>query len=390
MIIERADRMKGVEMSRIRATLTKCNEMKRAGIDLAMFTVGQPDFDTPQYIKDACEASIEAGHTAYAETPGSLELRTAIAKKLKTQNHVEYDPAEISVTTGAAQAAFLGMMTWLNPGDEIIIPNPSYNIYSTIPLIAGATVKTYELLEENRFQIDLEQMKNLITDKTKMIVLLSPNNPIGSILERENLEGLADLIRDKNIVVLSDEVYERLTYGEEAVSFASLPGMKERSILMGGFSKAFSMTGWRVGYFAAPKEMTEVMNILSFYMTACGVTFTQEAARVALEEEDGSLEQMRKEFEKRRDYIVAEINKTKHFHALMPKGAFYVFMNIKASGMTSGEFCDKMLDDYRCSFIPGDVFGSAGEGFVRLSYASSMENLQRLVVALNDLDAKLG
>ena len=390
MKIERADRMKGVEMSRIRATLTKCNEMKRAGIDLAMFTVGQPDFDTPQYIKDACEASIEAGHTAYAETPGSLELRTAIAKKLKRDNNLDYDPSEISVTTGAAQAAFLGMMTWLNPGDEIIIPNPSYNIYSTIPLIAGATVKTYELLEENNFQIDLEQMKSLITDKTKMIVLLTPNNPIGSILEKDNLEGLAEILKDTDIIVLCDEVYERLTYGEPAVSFGSLPGMKERTITMNGFSKAFSMTGWRLGYFAAPKEMVDVMNVLSFYMTACGVSFTQDAAVVALEEEDGSLEKMRSEFEKRRNYIVAEINKTKHFSALMPKGAFYVFMNIKKTGMTSGEFTDYMLDNYRCSFIPGDVFGSAGEGFVRLSYASSMENLERLVVALNDLDAKLG
>ena len=305
-------------------------------------------------------------------------------------NNLDYDPSEISVTTGAAQAAFLGMMTWLNPGDEIIIPNPSYNIYSTIPLIAGATVKTYELLEENNFQIDLEQMKSLITDKTKMIVLLTPNNPIGSILEKDNLEGLAEILKDTDIIVLCDEVYERLTYGEPAVSFGSLPGMKERTITMNGFSKAFSMTGWRLGYFAAPKEMVDVMNVLSFYMTACGVTFTQDAAVVALEEEDGSLEKMRSEFEKRRNYIVAEINKTKHFSALMPKGAFYVFMNIKKTGMTSGEFTDYMLDNYRCSFIPGDVFGSAGEGFVRLSYASSMENLERLVVALNDLDAKLG
>jgi aspartate/methionine/tyrosine aminotransferase len=277
----------------------------------------------------------------------------------------------------------------LQPGDEVIVPAITFAATMAYPLSIGCKI-VFADVDPVTLNIDPKDVAKKITDKTKMIVLLTPNNPIGSILEKDNLEGLAEILKDTDIIVLCDEVYERLTYGEPAVSFGSLPGMKERTITMNGFSKAFSMTGWRLGYFAAPKEMVDVMNVLSFYMTACGVTFTQDAAVVALEEEDGSLEKMRSEFEKRRNYIVAEINKTKHFSALMPKGAFYVFMNIKKTGMTSGEFTDYMLDNYRCSFIPGDVFGSAGEGFVRLSYASSMENLERLVVALNDLDAKLG
>ena len=390
MNIQCADRMKGVKMSRIREMLTKCNELQREGVDLATFTVGQPDFDTPQYIKEACYQALEEGYTGYAETPGSKELHEAICRKLKRDNNLDYEPDEISVTVGAAQAAYLGIMTFLNPGDEILVPDPAYNIYESIPQIAGAVVKHYELREENEFQIDLEQLAGLITDKTKMIVMLTPNNPIGSALTRENLQGVADLICDKDILVLSDEVYERLGYDEEIISIAALPGMKEHTLVMNGMSKAYSMTGWRIGWLAAPKELLEPINILSFNMVSCGNNFVQRACITALDEEGDAVETMRQEFKRRRDYIIPEINKLNHFSALMPKGAFYVFMNITKTGMSSEEFSNMLLEEYRCSSIPGNVFGKMGEGFIRLSYASSMENLQRLAKALEEIDKKLG
>lgn len=387
----KAHRLDEVKMSPIRETLYKCAMLERQGHQLTKFTVGLPDFDTPEYVKEACKAALDKGLTKYADTKGVLELRQAISEKLMKDNGLEYSPEEIIVTSGVAQAMFVSMLAYLDPGDEIIVPNPVYNTYTSIPLIAGAVVKTYSLKEENDFQIDIDELASLITEKTKMIAIVSPNNPIGSVLTKENLEQVAELIRDTSIMVISDEIYERLSYDEDkpVVSIASIPGMRERTLVLNGVSKCFAMTGWRVGYVAAPKELLEPINVLSFYMTAGGVTFAQHAAAVAYKEEDGSLEAMRLEFLRRRNYIVEEINKLEHFSCLTPQGAFYVFMNIKKTGMSSKEFCDWMIDNYDCAFIPGSVFGSEGEGFVRLSYAASMETLEVAVKKLNDADKSL-
>ncbi|MBR5128931.1 MAG: aminotransferase class I/II-fold pyridoxal phosphate-dependent enzyme, partial [Firmicutes bacterium] len=252
-------------------------------------------------------------------------------------------------------------------------------------------IKKYRLLEENDYQIDFEELKGLITEKTKMIVIVSPSNPTGGVLDKKSLESIAEIAKKHDLLVLSDEIYERLTYDEEkpAISIASLEGMKERTIVLNGLSKSMAMTGWRLGYIAAPVELIEPMNRMAFYMTAGATTFVTHAATEAIKDLDGSIRKMRDEFKKRRDYLVEEVNKLKNFSCKMPEGAFYVFMNIKKTGMTSEEFCEYALDRVRLAVVPGDAFGEAGEGYVRMSYATSMENLNKAMQLLRILDEEL-
>ena len=388
MSFKQADRMVNVPMSKTRIIFGKCADLTAQGIDITALTLGEPDFDTPQYIKDACKDALDKGLTKYADNIGIVPLREAIRDKLRRENGLDYALSEISVTTGVAQGMFAALVAFLNPGDEVLVPDPVYLTYSAIPEIAQAKVKKYRLLEENDFQIDIEELKSLITDKTKMMVIVSPSNPTGGVLSRENLEAVARVAIENDLLVLTDEIYERLTYDENYphISIASLPGMKERTILLNGLSKSMAMTGWRVGYIAAPEDLIEPMNRLCFYMTAGATSFVQYAAAEAIAHEDGSVEKMRREFRKRRDYLVAEVNKMKNFSCAVPKGAFYVFMNISRTGMTSDEFCDYALDKCRLALIPGDAFGDCGKGFVRMSYATSMENLEKAVACLRELD----
>lgn len=391
MTFKQADRLKGIPMSRTRVMLRKCQELRAAGEKVTALTLGEPDFDTPEYIIMACKKALDDGLTKYTDSTGPLELREAICRKLKRENGLVYCPEEISVTSGVEQGTFAAFMSFLNPGDEVLVQDPVYLTYTTIPGIAGATVKTYSLLEENDFQPDMNQLRSLVTDKTKIIAMVSPGNPTGSIFTRESLEAIAELAREKNLLVVSDEIYERLTYGEkdEVVSIASLPGMKERTILLNGLSKSMAMTGWRIGYMAAPPELIDPLNRMAFYMTAGATSFAQYAAAEALDGDDGSAEKMRLEFKKRRDYLAGEINKMENFSCIVPQGAFYVFMNIKKTGMKSEEFCDYALEQYRLAMMPGDVFGQCGEGFVRLSYAASRQVLEEAVCILKDIDHEI-
>ena len=388
MSFEQADRLKNVPMSKTRAIFAKCAELRKQGIEVTALTLGEPDFDTPEYVKDACKEALDLNLTKYEDNNGPFELREAICEKLKAENNLEYIPDEISVTTGVAQGMFAAILSFLNPGDEIIVPDPVYLTYSAIPNIAGAVIKNYRLLEENDYQIDIDELESLVTEKTKMIVVVSPSNPTGGVLDKSSLEKIADVAKNHDLLVLSDEIYERLTYDEDkpAISIASLPGMKERTIVLNGLSKSMAMTGWRIGYMAAPIELIEPMNRMTFYMTAGATTFAAHAAIEAVKNLDGSIEKMRDEFKKRRDYLVGEINKMENFSCKMPEGAFYVFMNIKKTGMTSEEFCDFALDSVRLAVVPGDAFGECGEGYVRMSYATSMENLKKAVSLLMKID----
>ena len=388
MTFKQADRLTNVPMSKTRAIFAKCAELRKQGIEVTALTLGEPDFDTPEYVKDACKEALDLNLTKYEDNNGPFELREAICEKLKAENNLEYIPDEISVTTGVAQGMFAAILSFLNPGDEIIVPDPVYLTYSAIPNIAGAVIKNYRLLEENDYQIDIDELESLVTEKTKMIVVVSPSNPTGGVLDKSSLKKIADVAKNHDLLVLSDEIYERLTYDEDkpAISIASLPGMKERTIVLNGLSKSMAMTGWRIGYMAAPIELIEPMNRMTFYMTAGATTFAAHAAIEAMKNADGSIEKMRDEFKKRRDYLVAEINKMEHFSCKMPEGAFYVFMNIKKTGMTSEEFCDFALDSVRLAVVPGDAFGECGEGYVRMSYATSMENLKKAVSLLMKID----
>lgn len=388
MSFQQAERLKDVQQSKTRIMFNKCAQLRAAGEKVIALTLGEPDFDTPEYVKESCKRALDEGLTKYADNVGIAPLREAICQKLREENGLEYSPEEIGVTSGVAQGMFAAIVSFLNPGDEILVPDPVYLTYNEIPKVAGAVVKNYRLLEENNFQVDIEEIKSLITEKTKMIVIVSPSNPTGGILSEKNLEDISRIAIENDLLVLSDEIYERLTYSESnrCVSIASFPNMKERTIILNGLSKSMAMTGWRIGYMAAPAELIEPMNRLAFYMTAGATSFAQYAAVDAFRGGSKYVEEMRLEFKRRRDYLAAEVNKLKHFSCAVPEGAFYVFMNIKKTGMTSQEFCEFALEKTRLAVIPGDAFGSCGEGFVRMSYAASMEVLSEAVECLKILD----
>lgn len=381
-----------LEWSKIRLLSAKAQEMRAQGRQMYMFTMGQPDFATPRYIIDACEKALEDGFTTYPAYEGPLVFRQAVCDKYERDNGLKFDPKQVISTCGAAQAAYLVLTSFLDPEDEVLVPNPMYNIYENIAGVCGAKAVKYSLREENDFQIDLDEFKSLITDKTKMIVICSPNNPIGGVLTKENLEGVAEIVADKDILICSDEIYERLVYdGTKAVSPASIPSLRDKTIIINGFSKAFSMTGWRVGYIITPEQYFEKLYVHTGLQVSGIPAFVLQAAAVALNDEEkyNTVEKMRAEFEERRNYFVGEINKTKHFSCKMPKGAFYIFMNIKKTGMTSEEFVDWLVENYGIVMVTGTIFGSEGEGFVRISYASSMDDIQAACKILHEADKAL-
>ncbi len=387
MAFKQAERLENVRHSQMRKIFGMCTELKKRGEKVADVTIGQPNFPTPQYIKDACIEALQEGHTGYADYSGIPILKEEIIKKIKKDTGMDYAPDEILATTGVAQGCFVSLMAFLNPGDEVILPDPVYFIYDNCANIAGATIKKYTLREENEFQVDIEELKGLITEKTKMMVIVSPSNPLGASLTTENLAQIAALAIEHDLIVVTDEIYDMLVYEDpKPVSIATFPGMRERTIILNGFSKSFAMTGWRLGWAAAPEYMIDPMNRLAFYMTSGPTTFVMHAAAAALREEDGSCEMMRKEFDKRRRYLVEEINKLENFSCLAPKGAFYIFLNIKKTGMSSHDFCEYIFEKYRVAVIAGSIFGSSGEGFVRISYAASDETLRDVVEGLQKAD----
>ena len=382
MNFEQAHRLDNLHVSGTRVVFSKCAELAAQNIPVTALTLGEPDFSTPQYIVDACKRSLDAGQTRYTDGSGILELKEAVCEKLARENGLHYTPAEISVTTGVAQGMFVALLSTLNPGDEVLVPDPVYLTYSEIPNIAGAVIKKYNLLEENDYQVQVDEVRSLITEKTKMLVIVSPSNPTGGVLSRASMEALADIAREHDLLVLSDEIYDRFVYDDEQelVSIASLPGMKERSIVLNGFSKSMAMTGWRLGYIAAPQEMIEPMNRLSFYMTAGATTFVQYAGVAALHEEDGSIERMRQEFKRRRDYLVEEINKLEHFSCKKPEGAFYLF--VKSPVENEKEFCE-VCKQYNVLVVPGSSF--ACPGYVRIAYCVSYGQIERSLPAFRKI-----
>ena len=387
-----ADRLESLQLSKIRMLSAKVAEMQAQGKEMHMFTLGQPDFPTPSYISEACKKAIDDGYTTYPDYSGTPAFRQAVCDKYERENGLKFDEQQVISTCGAAQAAYLVLTSFLNPGDEVLIPNPMYNIYEKIAEICGAAVKTYALKEENDFQIDLAELEKLITPKTKMMVICSPNNPIGGILTKETLEGVADVVKDKNLLICSDEIYDRLVYdGVEAVSPAKFDTMRDKTIIINGFSKAFAMTGWRIGYVITPSEFFEPLYLHTGHQVSGMADFILEACTVALNDEHkyGAVEAMRSEFDERRRYIYREINSMKHFSCLNPTGAFYIFMNIRKTGMTSDEFCDWLVKNYDVAVITGSCFGTEGEGFARISYASSMENIKKAMTRLHEADKKL-
>ena len=362
--------------SGIRKINEKTIEMERDGKRIYHFEVGRPDFDTPKVIKDATIKSIENGDVFYTSNYGIMPLREAVAEKLREENNLDYTAKEVLITAGATESIFDSYSLILEEGDEILLPNPCWPNYINAAHIMGAKPVRYSLAEENDFQIDFDELEDLVTEKTKAIVIINPSNPIGSMFSLETLEKLADFAKEKDILVISDEIYEKIVYGnKDHISFASLDGMKERTITINGFSKTFSMTGFRLAYIAAPEEFIRVLNIIHQHNTSCATSFVQYAGITALKEGKEGTDEMVKEYKRRRDYIVEKVNSIDGLSLNSPDGAFYAFINIKETGVSSEEFCNYLLDEECVAIVPGSVFGSAGEGFVRFSYASSYDDI---------------
>lgn len=362
--------------SGIRKINEKTLEMERAGKKIYHFEVGRPDFDTPKIIKDATIKSIEHGDVFYTSNYGIMPLREAVAEKLRNENNLDYTAKEVLITAGATESIYDSYSLILEEDDEILLPNPCWPNYVNAAHIMGAVPVRYSLAEENDFQIDFDELEGLVTEKTKAIVIINPSNPIGSMFTLETLEKLADFAKKKDILVISDEIYEKIIYGNKKhISIASLDGMKERTITINGFSKTYSMTGFRLAYIAAPEEFIRVLNIIHQHNTSCATSFVQHGGITALKEGGDASEEMVKEYKRRRDYIVEKVNSIEGLSLNAPDGAFYAFINIKGLGVSSEEFCNYLLDEECVAIVPGTVFGSAGEGFVRFSYASSYEDI---------------
>jgi len=375
-------------------------EMKPSGIrkffdmlsgmnDVVALTVGQPDFITPWHIREAAIESIEKGKTYYTSNAGTPELRLEISKYMKRRFNVSYQPQdEIFVTVGGSEAIDVAMRAILEPGDEVILPQPAFVCYEPIASMQGANVVHIDTKLENNFKVTAKEIKDAITEKTKMLILPFPNNPTGAILTRRELEEIATVLRDTNICVLSDEIYAELTYGKNHVSIAEIDGMWERTIIASGFAKAYAMTGWRLGYICAPAPLTKEMLKIHQYAIMCASTASQFAAVEALRNGDEDVEYMRAEYNRRRVFLLEGLRKI-GIECFEPEGAFYLYPNIGKFGLTSEEFAERLLYEYKCAIVPGTAFGESGEGFARISYAYSLKHLAQALERIEAFVNKL-
>ena len=345
--------------------------------DVTALTVGQPDFVTPWKIREAGIESLESGKTYYTSNAGTLELRKEISNYMNRRFDLHYDPAkEVVVTVGGSEAIDVAMRTILQPGDEVIIPTPCFVCYEPLCKMTGATPVIVETRNEDKFKLTPELLESAITEKTKMLVLAYPNNPTGAIMDAEDLEKIAKILREKQIVVLSDEIDAELTYGRRHVSIASLPEMWERTVVVSGFSKAYAMTGWRLGYICAPAPLAKQMLKIHQYAIMCAPTTAQLAAITALRDCDDEVAAMTAEYDRRRRLIYNGLRDI-GVESFEPEGAFYIYPNIGKFGLSSEEFCERLLYEHKCAIVPGIAFGAAGEGFARISYAYSVKHINQ-------------
>lgn len=369
-----ADKIVNIKPSGIRKFFDLVAEMNDKSV--ISLGVGEPDFDTPWHVREEGIYSLEKGRTFYTSNSGLLELRKEICNYLKRSQGVSYEPTnETIITVGGSEAIDIGIRAMCNPGDEVIIPQPSYVSYEPCALLAGAVPVIINLKAENEFRLTAEELKAAITPKTKILILPFPNNPTGSIMEKSDLEAIRDVIVENDIYVMSDEIYAELTYKDKHISIASLPGMKERTILINGFSKAYAMTGWRLGYACGPEVIIKQMTKIHQYCIMCAPTTSQYAAIEALKNGDKDVEEMRESYNQRRRFLMNAFREMK-VECFEPFGAFYIFPCIKEFGMTSEEFAARFLEDEKVAAVPGTAFGDSGEGFLRISYAYSMDQLR--------------
>ncbi len=344
--------------------------------DAISLGVGEPDFDTPWRVRDEAIYSLEQGRTFYTSNAGLMELKVAISEYLDRKYDLHYNPkTEMMMTVGGSEAIDIGLRAMLDPGDEVIIPEPSYVSYVPCTVLAGGVPKIINLKESDEFRLTAQELEEAITDKTKVLILPYPNNPTGAIMEKEDLEAIAEVIRKHDIYVMTDEIYSELTYQMDHVSIASLPGMKERTVYINGFSKAFAMTGWRLGYACAPEVILKQMLKIHQFAIMCAPTTSQYAGIEAVKHCDREVEDMKMQYNERRVYVLQRL-RGMGLTCFEPYGAFYAFPSIKGTGMTSDDFATTLLKTEKVAVVPGTAFGDCGEGFIRISYAYSMENLK--------------
>jgi len=360
--------------------LAKAKALEKQGKDVVHLEIGEPDFDTPKNIKEAAIKAINSGYTHYGPSAGVPELREAIAQYISKTRGINVEADEVVVTPGAKPIMFFSILALVNPGEEVLYPNPGFPIYESVANFVGAKPVPIPLMEDNDFRMDAEYVKAKITRKTKMIILNSPENPTGGVLTKDDLKVIADCISNRDdVFVLSDEIYSRIIYEGKHESIASLPGMKEKTILLDGFSKTYAMTGWRLGYGIMRKDIAQKVAQLQTNSNSCTCTFTQMAGVEALKGPQNEPERMDAEFKKRREVIVSGLNNIKGIACKKPRGAFYVFPNITGTGMNSRELSDYLLNEAGVAVLPGTSFGKYGEGYLRLSFANSIENIRKAI-----------
>lgn len=382
-MIKQSLKMDQIPFSPIRKIFGEVEKLRSQGKEIISLGIGEPDFDTPTHI---CEAMIEAtrnGATHYTPNKGIVELREAIVEKLKLENSIEYDIEEIVCTVGVAEAVYVALSSFLEPGDEVLVPDPSWLNYSHVPRLNGAEPVLYPLVAENDFQIKVDELEKLVTEKTKILIVLDPSNPTGGVLRKEVLEEVAQFAIKHDLLVISDEIYEKLIYDDNVhYSIAALPGMRERTIVLNGFAKAYAMTGWRLGYIAAPAELLPPMAKYHAYIVSNATSMVQYGGIAALKGTQEPVKEMVEEFSRRRDFMVKAINDINGLSCPNPGGAFYLFVDVSKTGMNGEEFTEFILHEAGVAVVPGTAFGERATHEVRVSYATSMENLEKAVARM--------
>ncbi len=384
-----AERMQRLGTETAFEVMVRARALEAQGRDIVHLQIGEPDFDTPAHVISATQQALEEGWTHYGPAMGQPDLRQAIADEVSNTRGITVDPRQVVVTPGAKPIMFYALLALAEPGDEIIYPNPGFPIYESMINFAGATAVPLPLREANAFRFDPDEFRSLVTDRTRLIVLNSPANPTGGMLEAADLAAVAEVARERDIVVLADEIYGRIIYDGEFASVSSLEGMAERTIILDGFSKTYAMTGWRLGYGIFPEWLLPHIDRLVVNSVSCTAAFAQRGALAALKGSQEAVVNMVEEFRKRRDFVVTRLNQIEGISCLSPRGAFYVFPNVSALGLPSKQIADSLLQDSGVAVLSGTAFGAYGEGYLRISYANSMANLARALDRIAEAAPKL-
>ncbi|MDQ6760763.1 MAG: pyridoxal phosphate-dependent aminotransferase [Acidobacteriota bacterium] len=379
-----AERMSRIGVETAFEVLVRARALEAQGRSIIHLEIGEPDFPTPSHVIEAAKEALDQGWTHYGPTQGLPELRTVIAQHISETRHIQVGPEHVCVVPGGKPIIFFPMLALLEPGDEVICPNPGFPIYESMINFLGAKPVPIPLLEERGFSLDLNVLERSLSDKTKLVVLNSPHNPTGGVIPPDDIRAIADLVRDRDVMILSDEIYCRIYFDQAPLSIASLPGMLEKTIILDGFSKIFSMTGWRMGYGVMPSWLVEAVNKLMVNSNSCTASFTQRAGIAAITGPQDDAAKMVTEFRRRRDAFCAGLNQIPGFRCPIPSGAFYAFPNITGTGWKSKPLADALLDKAGVACVSGGAFGAHGEGYVRFSIANSYENLMLAVERIAD------